>query len=115
MRLPTPTINCPACGAVMPNETRAKRPWVCLSCSGQFTIPIWYQNLVFWGAPCLTFVLCYVFGLRGLRLFVSAIVVSFPAIPLCIFMLDRIWVPSLVVYRPNDSSPKDSGSNLFGG
>ena len=114
MKIPAPMVKCPACGAVMPNQSRAQRPWTCLSCSGQFAFPLWYQNLVFWGALGLAFALFYFLGLRGIQLFVATVIFWIPVLLICIFLLDRIWVPSLEVYRPKDSGPSNTGTSMLG-
>jgi hypothetical protein len=98
----------------MPNESRYKRPWTCPSCSGQYTFPLWYQNLVFWGAFVLAFVLFRALGLTGISLYAATAIFWIPTLLICIFLLDRLWVPRLEPYRPKGPPPKqptDSGSH----
>lgn len=111
MRIPAPIVKCPACRAVMPNESRHKRPWTCPSCSGRFAFPLWYQNLVFWGTLGVTILLLHVLGLTGIRLYIAAAIFWIPVLLICIFCLDRIWVPRLVPCQAKaPSSEKRTGS-----
>jgi p-aminobenzoyl-glutamate transporter AbgT len=68
---------------------------------------------VAWGAMGLTLIFFYVLGLRGLRLFLATVVMWFPVLLICIFVLDRLVPPRLVPYRSEDSRPHDSGSSLL--
>ena len=96
-----PEFKCLTCGAVMPR--RPRQPWTCSSCSGRFQISQAYRRIVAW--VLIGLLLCFfgLFGLRGWRLFIVAIVIWFPVLGLSIPVLYRIIPPRVEPYKPTST------------
>jgi hypothetical protein len=104
-----PTVKCPACGTVLPNEAyHAGQPWVCPGCGRQYRIarPVLFSTLLL--AIGFSIVGCYLAGLRGLRLLISTLIVLIPVDLMCIYVRNRLMPLTLEPF-PSDS-PKDSRS-----
>jgi hypothetical protein len=72
----------------------------------------WYFNLAVGGGTGLTVLLGFFLGLRGLRLLIGVVVLWFPIVLLCTFLLNRIIPPPLEGYKPRDEPPRGSGPGL---
>ena len=97
------------------NEFKAGAPWTCRSCSHQFRLSRTYGNLLAWGAMALTAIFFYLLGLRGLRLVIAIIVMWFPCLLVCTFLVDRIMPPKLEPYLKESKDSPYSGLDLFKG
>ena len=112
MRIPLPKFVCPCCGTVITNRYVALQPLVCQNCSAQLEVKSWYANLGFWGGTALTWVACYLLGLRGTRLIVGGLIFWIPTLLLMTFVLNRIIPPPLTPLEPKDKGG-GAGSGLY--
>jgi hypothetical protein len=60
----------------------------------------WYDTLGGGVGTIANWILCYLLGMRGWALLVGGIVLWFPIVMLCVFLLDRIVPPPLEAYKP---------------
>jgi hypothetical protein len=80
------------CKSTLPNrEFDARKPFVCPGCSTPLRLAPWYVHLTEISALALDLGLCLLFGLRGVALFVVAILGWFPVGVIWSYFLGRIF------------------------
>jgi hypothetical protein len=94
-----PTVKCPFCGGLMPNDQyRSRGPWTCPACMRDLRIPRWYLRLLSWSSLAITFAFCFLLGLRGIRFFVALLIGSIPMYFIFRFALNIFVSTPLEVY-----------------
>lgn len=99
MRLRLP--KCPVCGTTMGRDQfKNNPPWTCSGCSNQFQFSRSSAGIKAWIGIALSFVFCYLVGLRGWLLLVSGFAMWVPATLLMVAILSLIVRPQLQPYSP---------------
>ena len=104
-----PTVKCPFCGGLMPNDRYASRgPWTCPACNKDLRIPRWYLRLLSWCTLGISFALCFVLGLRGFQFFVALLLSSFPMYFMLRYMVNLAAPTPLELYPTPDLNSYNS-------
>src|SRR5438477_13077485 len=90
---------CPRCGHDMKiAEVDFRLPFPCPWCNGFLYVPEYYSYLWSFLAFGVALLLCSVFGLRGMPLFLFAVIIWFPVLFLVIFWVRHVTPPRLRPY-----------------
>jgi len=93
------TFTCPFCNEVIPNQQlKLAGPMTCPNCSRRLRYSRWQLRLSGLIALGLTVAFCWALGLRGLWLFVAAIVLWFPVYVVSDVIFLRIVPPKFEAY-----------------
>ena len=108
-----PILKCPYCHAVITGRYTAGQPLVCESCHRRLMIAPWHLRITSLGGTVLTIFLCFILGIRGVRLLMAIVVLWFPISLIWTLLLNRLIPPRLVECKAkNDPGPRGSGSGL---